>query len=339
MRASWADANARARGLGTHLMPVERLRQLAGVRSLAILAAEFARGEYPVDGQAAQSIVELDRLIGRVAADRLNLLARWLGPRCAVVRSLFAGMDLAALRAVARGVAEGAPATARLRGITPTPLLPAPLLARLAAADSAEALHQVLARARHPAAEALGGASAPGHRGDLLRLELALRSWWAAWVRTGARRAGGEARRVAEAAIDRENLRALILASAWGVEVTAESVFLPGGRVMGAEAFLSLARQADTDLRRTALARAFQGTATGRILRDVGIPLEGVPSRLLAADIVAARRQARVEPLGLAPMMEVVLRIEAEARDLRRILHGMALDAPPSLVAAGLVAA
>lgn len=339
MRAPWADTNARARGLATHLMAGERLRQLAATRSLATLVTEFARGDYSVDAGAMPSIVELDRAIGQVAADRLNLLARWLGPRLGVVRALFASLDLAALRAVARGVAEGAPAASRLRGIIATPLLPGPLLTRLAAADSSEALHGVLASARHPAAAAVTGASAPGHRGDLLRIELALRTWWAAWVRSGARRSGVEARRMAEAAVDRENLLALLLASAWGVEVTAESVFLAGGRLLGEDLFLSLARQADTDLRRDALARAFQGTSTGRILHDIGIPLAGVPSRLLAADIAAARRRARIEPLGLGPLTETVLRIEAEARDLRRILHGLVLEAPPSLVAAGLVAA
>jgi len=339
VKVSWADANARARGLGTHLLPGERLRQLAGVRNLAMLATDFARSGYPVDAQAAHSIAELDRLIGQVAADRLNLLAHWLGPRLALVRSLFAALDLAALRAVARGVAEGAPPAARLRGITATPLLPPPLLERLAVADSPVALHRVLAKARHPAAAALGGSSVASDRGDLLRFELTLRTWWAAWVRSGARRAGRAGRQVAETAIDRANLLALLLASAWGVEVAPESLFLAGGRVLSEASFRAVAREADTDLRRGALARVFSGTATGRVLRDAGITLEAVPVRLLAADIAAAHRAARLDPLGLAPLMETVLRIDAEARDLRRILHGMALEAPPALVSAGLVAA
>jgi len=338
MTATLADVNARARGLQTHLLGAEALRRLAAARSLPPLAAELGRHGYPLDGAAAASVPALDQVIGSTAAARLDLLARWLGRREGMARAVFERADLAALRALARGVAEGAAPAARLRGVLATPRLPATLLAQLAAADSHAALHRLLTRAGHPAAAAIGAAAArPGHL-DLLEVELSLRRWWAARVTTGARRAGGDARRLAAAAIDRENLAALLLASAWGVELAPEAVFLAGGRVLERAPFLILAREPVTERRREALATRFRGTPAGPVLADAGIPLGAVPGRLLAADIRAAHGAARVAPLGLAPLVEVVLRIEAEAHDLRRILHGLALDAPPAVVLAGLVA-
>lgn len=339
MTATLADVNARARGLQTHLLPAEALRRLAAARSLPALVAELARHGYPLDGGAVASVPALDQVIGEVAAARLGLLARWLGRREGVARALFERLDLAALRALARGAAEGAAPAARLRGVIATPRLPARLLEQLAAADSHAAFHRILARAGHPAAEAIGAtATRPGHL-DLLEVELALRRWWAARVTAGARRAGREARDLARTTIDRENLAALLLASAWGVELAPDAAFLVGGQRLERERFLALAREPDTERLRQALATRFRGTPAGPLLADAGIPLGALAGRLLAADIRAAHGAARQAPLGLAPLVEVVLRIEAEAHDLRRIVHALALDAPPAVAVAGLVAA
>jgi vacuolar-type H+-ATPase subunit C/Vma6 len=339
VKPALADITARARGLGSHLLCPAAIRQLAACRTLGVLAAELARVGYPVEPVAPLTAADLDRVVAAVAGSRLNLLARWLGPRLSAVRSLFEGREVAALRAVVRGIAAGAAPATRVRGIIPTPLLPGPVLARIAGAESMPALRRLLVQADHPAAEVLARAPGAANHADLLRTELALRRWWAARVIAGARRAGNDARRLTEATLDRENLIALLEAGAWGVELSAQDVFLPGGRRLPLAAFQAAASEPDTENRRTGLARTFHGTPAGRILADPGVALEAIPRRLLGATIAEARRESGLRPMSLAPLVEVVLRIEAEARDLRQVVHGMALEAPAARAIAGLVAA
>ena len=184
-----------------------------------------------------------------------------------------------------------------------------------------------------------GAGPSGAHRLDLLELELALRQWWAGRVSAGVRRAGRVVRQEAGRVIDEENLLALLVSSAWGVEVDPQRVFLGGGWRLGRERFLELSRMPDDARRRMEMARCFAGTAAGRILSDAGIPVLGIARMLRAAGIQRARRAGRFDPLGPAPTIEVILRIEAEAEDLRRVVHGIGLGVPSSITGAGLLAA
>lgn len=334
-----SDLNARARGMATRLLAPQALEQLASSRGLEAFAAGLGRHGYPLEGRSACPAAELDQLIGELAGRRMDLLAVWSGGRAAALRALFERREIATLRMMARGVAEGAAPSARLRGVIPSKRLPGPLLSRLAAAATFGEFHRVLARAGHPAADAFLGAVGGAQRADLLHHEYALRQWWGRRLRTGVRRAGPGARRLVEETIDWENAMTLLLASAWGVEVAPEVAFLAGGRAPTRQRFLELAREPDTDRRRVGLAGELAGTAAGAVLADAGVTLEAIPRRALAARIRSARREAHLAPLDLAPLVEVVLRIEAEAHDLRRLVHAVALGAPPALAVAGLVAA
>lgn len=339
MRPVLGDVNARARGLAAHCLPPNGIRRLAASRTVTAYAAELARAGYGAELAPPVTIAALDHLIATVTAGRLNLLADWLGPRLAAFEGLFLGREVAVLRALVRGIAGGVAPVARLRGLGPTRLLPAPALVRASAAESLAALHRVLAQSGHPAAEVMVTTGHAAAQGDLLRVELALRRWWADRVHAGARHAGREARQLASQAIDHQNLVALLLASSWGVEVQPEEMFLAGGQVLRRENFLKVAAEQDQDRRRAVLARAFGGTPAGRCLADLGIGVEALPDQLLAADLAAARRESALRPLGSAPLVAVVRTIEAEARNLRHALHAVALGAPPGRSAAGLAAA
>lgn len=338
MTRSFGDVNARARGIGSRLLPASRIHELSAVNGLAALEAGLVQAGYPAAVGGARTAAELDRLVGRVAAARLALLGRWLGSRRGAFRAQLERRDLLALRAILRGAAEGSSAIARLQGVQPSPLFPWRLLERLAAADSLHAVHQVLTRAAHPAAAVFappqGGA--PPH--GLLALELSARQWWAARVVEGVHRAGRELRGLAAEIIDHENLLALLLAPAWGVEVGANAMFLVGGRRVGREQFGELAQQPDPDQRRRAMAALYPG-AVGRILADAGIPLTDLTRRLRAASILSASHAARLSPLGPVPTYLTTLRIEAEAEDLRRVIHGVVLGAPAVVRATGVLAA
>lgn len=339
MSRDFGDVNARARGLQGHLLSRARLLELCQLRDPDALGAELIRDRYLPRPEQAGTPAELDAMVGHVAADRLNLLARWLGARTRFLRGYLERRDLAALRAILRGAASGAAPASRLRGVSPTPQLPERLLTVLARTGSISEVGRALQRSRHPAAALFRTGLSGAHRMDLLELELALRQWWAGRVSAGVRRAGRAVRQAAGRVIDEENLLALLVSPAWGVEVDPHRVFLGGGRRLGRERFLELARMPDDASRRMEVARFFAGTAAGRILSDAGTPVLGIARLLRAAAIQAARRAGRLDPLGPAPTIEVILRIEAEAEDLRRVVHGLGLGVPSSITGADLLAA
>lgn len=335
----WDDVNARARGLATRLLPVAAVRALAAARDLGGFAEQLARHGYAVaELGPGLSLETLDRLIGHTAAARQRLLARRAGPRRRRVRALFEAADRAALRAIIRGVADGA-APSRIRaGISPGVTLPGSMVEALCQAPSLAAVGEELSRVNHPYACVFTprpAKSAPV--GELLALELALRRCHAERVREGARRGGKAVRRLAAETIDLENLRALLLTDAWGVELGVEELFIGGGRILFRDRFTAIAAQEDAEARRVSLARAFRGTAAGPVLQDPGLAAVGLDAALLQARLRAAHRASRTDPLSVWVLAWVMLRIEAEAHDLRRVLRGHSLGAPAALVGGALV--
>lgn len=338
MTPRWDDVNARARGLGARLLTGPQLRLVAEARDPTDLAGRLARHGYSLDGAGwSATIATLDRAVGRVAGDRLTLLARRLGPRRRRVRGLFEAGDRDALRAMVRGIAHGAAPEVILGGITPTFTLPERTLDVLARVPSLELLGRRLEQLGHPyhAVFRREPPSPAEPDNPVLRLELGLRRCYAERTREGARRGGKTARRLAAEVVDQENLATLLLADAWGVELAPESLFVKGGQILFRERFMAIASQADLSARRVSLARAFRQTTSGAVLADPGLSLAGIELGLRRARLRAARQAARTDPLGVAVLAWTVLRIEAEAHNLRRILHGLALDAPPATTAAG----
>ena len=132
MTARWEAPNARARGLGTHLLSDEAMSALATAPDLAAMVAllEAAGIVIPEEGRLTPLAIELG--IRRAAADELQRLARWFGDRSAAPGLIFADEDRRSLRAMIRGAAAGASAEARLVGLIPTPNLPERVLAELA---------------------------------------------------------------------------------------------------------------------------------------------------------------------------------------------------------------
>ena len=108
MSRDFGDVNARARGLQGHLLSRARLLELCQLRDADALGAELIRDRYLPQPDQAGTPAELDAMVGRVATDRLNLLARWLGARAKFLRGHLERRDLAALRALLRGAASGA---------------------------------------------------------------------------------------------------------------------------------------------------------------------------------------------------------------------------------------
>jgi hypothetical protein len=302
---------------------------------------------YPAEpGAALASPDGFDREVGRVAARRLGILARWLGPRRPVLAMVYDDEERRSLRTLLRGAAQGAAPAARVRGLLPTPALSERGLELLSGADSPAALIRLLVRQGHPAGRALqaaasAGPATPAGRPGLFRMEMALSMLFSVRVARAARRGGRLVRRFAATLIDLENAWTLLGLRSWYRDVEPADLHLPGGAILSRQLFLALAPASTGDAARLhrGLEVAFRPTPLGRLFgkdADARSPLE---SRALAALIAWLRSEARREPLGAGVLLGVLQRIRAEAHDVRAAVGGAELGAPLATVESLLVTA
>jgi hypothetical protein len=325
---AWAPLNARARGLATRLLDRDALETLARLEPEP-LAARLG-GEAAGPGPLA-----IERAVRHRAAAILAVLSRWAGDRREALAVVFEEEDLRSVRRLVRGAAGGAPPEHRLAGLVPTPTLPADALADAAEAGSpAEAMVR-LAQAGHPDADALA-ATAAGLAPDLFRLEVELARGAAHRMIRAARQGGPRLAGYARRSIDLGNAWSALSADAWVAEVDPDEVYVAGGGAIDGGGFATVVGLDSPDTRRRALARAFAGGPLARVFADPAIPLSDLERSALAVCIEDERRARRLDPLGAAPFLELVLRLRAQVRDLQAVLWGAALTAPSSAVSATL---
>ena len=331
----WEAANARARGLAPHLLSRDALVGAAATGSWTAAARVLAGRGYPVSEPELGSRSDFDRAVGRIAARRLELLGRWLGDRRGMLAVIFEDEDRRSLRRLLRGAAQGAPPEARLLGLIPTPDLPEPLLWRLAQAPSYDVLTDTLVRAGHPAGRVLASTRDPKRKLEspgLWRAEIRLARLFATRATRAARGAGAIVRRFASLLIDLENGWTLVAAPEWGAEITPHDLYLPGGSVIDRDEFLRLARlrTPQGELWR-AVAERFASTPLRDVFLDPPDParIEGRGARALVA---WQRSEARRDPLSASTALEVLLRIRAEAHDVRLVTFSLDLGAPVPVI-------
>lgn len=194
MSPRWEDVNARARGLGTHLLDRRALEGLAAAPDLPALVEELSRAGIAIgaergaaDGAAAEAGIRA------WSAGILRTLERWVGARSDALPLVFDDEDRRSLRALVRGAVARVPTGARLFGLLPTPALPATALETLAALATVEEIAALLAAWRHPFASA--AAAAVGTEPDLLAFDRALDGAARDRAERAARRSGSRALR------------------------------------------------------------------------------------------------------------------------------------------------
>jgi vacuolar-type H+-ATPase subunit C/Vma6 len=336
---TWGAANARARGLATHLLDRPALMHAAGAGSWAAAIRPLVERGYALpDAGAELSPEEFDRATGEVQLARLRLLGRWLGKQGEVLAILFEDESRRTLRALLRGAAQGASPEARLRGLSPTPGLPRRTIDRLARAESPALLAEALVRMGHPGGRAL--AQAARHTPEatlpgLWRLETALSRTFALRATRAARHGGKEVRRFVALLIDLENAGSLLLARDWGAEIGPDEVFLPGGTVLDRTRFAALAAIPDPAGISAALEQAFAHTPLARIFGAEST--RDFDARAASALLEWLRHEARRNPLGPGVVLWVLQRIRAEARDLRFLSAAVQLGMPPARMGESLV--
>jgi vacuolar-type H+-ATPase subunit C/Vma6 len=329
----WDTLNARARGLRTHLLSRGDLERLGQSADLPALADGLRAAGFPITDADRFSPAALELAVRRRAGAQLATLARWAGPRAAAAALLYDDEDRRNLRAILRGAADGAAAPLRLAGTIPTPSLPERALEELARQPTPRAVAALLVAWRHPLGAPLLAAVGAGHA-DLLRLEVVLsRHFTERAVRLAQ---GGPLLEFVRETIDVENALAALVLAERSADVTPKDAFLRGGSRIDIAAFEEAIATGTATGAGARLARAFGESRLAGPLARAGGDGGAAEAALLRARLAAQRGAARRDPLGPAPLLVFVLALRAEADDLRRLIWGLALDAPRTLLAAEL---
>ncbi len=327
---SWVDLDARVRGMGGRLLGRAALEHLSAAGEPSLLARALRDTDYgrvPMPERPAAA--DLDLAVRRLAGERMRLLARWAGPRADALAVVFEDEDRRSIRALLRGAVAGAAPEDRLAGLIPTPRLPERALEEMARLPTTGDIAAALLVMGSP----YGGAllrDARSAQPDLPRLERALSRTFAARARSLARGAASALGEHVRRVIDAENIAAaLAIAAATRDASAAPDVdWIPGGRLVDRETFVAAATATDVLEAGRVLAGATGRSPLRRATRPPGERHGSVEDALLRAMIAEQRRQARLEPLGPAPVLLYALRLRAEVLDLRRILWGAALGVP-----------
>jgi vacuolar-type H+-ATPase subunit C/Vma6 len=334
---AWDDLNARARGLGTHLLGSQVLERLAQAPDLTGVAAELERRGYVIDEAARGSAAGLELAARRAAAARLRILSRWAGRRTETLAVIFEDEDRRSITALVRGAVQRAPAELRLSGLIPTTELPERALEELAGQPSAAAVVALLAVWGHPLGVAARSAAA-GAEPDLLSLETAISAAFIRRALQGARRAGrgGVLFRYVRQLVDVQNAyAALVLSQEKGAPRVAEQ-WLPGGAGIPLPLFERAVATRDYAAAARLLAPGFAGTRLAGIFAHPDAHPAGLERAVLGAVIGELADVTRIDPLSPATVLSYALRLRAEALDVRWLIWGISLGAPPAALLDGL---
>lgn len=329
MTPAWDDLNARARGLGTHLLEPAQMAALSREPDAPSLAAALRReGVLTTAMTEAPSPQDLELAIRRWAAALLRILARWAGSRAAVLPLVFDEEDRRSLRSVLRGSVQHVPAEQRLAGLIPTPALPERALEELARTATPADAAALLAVWHHPFATTVLPAAAAAQP-DLFALDLALSRAVAVRATDAARQSrSGTLRSWVRDTIDLENARSAILLSTAGDDVVPADVFLPGGQHLTFPAFERAVMAREPGAVAMQLATAFAGTPYGATFMHAGRDVAALEHELVQQRMDELARERRRAPLGPLPVLWFALQLRTQVVDLQRIVWTVALNAP-----------
>jgi len=213
-------------------------------------------------------------------------------------------------------------------------LLPEKALGELSRRGSPRQVLTQLVALQHPYAQALLPLARQAQP-NAFELEVALVRACASRSRTAAATSDGDLRGLVGRRIDLCNAE-LALALAGGPrEVDPADCFAPGGAGLGRAAFLEVCGAAKGAP--TTLARALASTPLAAVAREAAGSAARLEREGLANELRLQRKAARHDPLGSAPLLLFLLRLQAESADLCRLAWGAALGAPASALALELV--
>jgi len=332
------DINTRARGLRTHLLPTSDLERLARATSLLALQRELSGLGY-VRSDAPATAMSLERAVRRHAADQMGILDRWcMDERRAALAVILEDEDRRSIQAILRGAQQGTATEVRMAGLIPTTSLPERALLTLAGQPTPTDVIRMLALWNHPLGIPLV-AAASGPHPSLFEIEVELQRAFARRASARAHQGGSQLVEYVEQVVDVMNTWSALLHFVERDPAIVDMTFVEGGRWISRDVFHKLMtletrpqveKRLAWELRKSALGNAFQGE-----IEDLA-QLEGT---MLRAQIDWQNRAVRVDPSGAAPIIGFAIELRAEVVNLRRIIWGVALEAPAALIQAEMVVA
>jgi vacuolar-type H+-ATPase subunit C/Vma6 len=319
---------ARARGVGTWLVPHATLDAFANAPDLGALHRGLLQlgarlepiGDVP-------DIERIDRAIARTASRQVERLRRWQMRSRGPVDVFVLEQERRSIRALMRGALQGAPAAVRLAGLLPTPGLPERALASLARQASPAGVAAGLVALGHPD----GGRLLPVVRSpqpDALDIEVLLLESFSARGHAAAR--GGDAPLigVVEERVDVGNTQTALLLCGGPRDVSPDRAWVDGGRWLSKEAFVRTASSTARTVGLRHLGAALAGTPLAPVLPVTADDAAQIERAYLVQALRRMARAARLDPLGSAPVLLVLFRIDAQARNLRMLAWGAAWGTP-----------
>jgi len=332
------DINTRARGLRTHLLPASDLERLARATSLLALQRELSGLGY-VRSDAPATAMSLEKAVRRHAADQMGILDRWcMDDRRAALAVILEDEDRRSIQTILRGAQQGTATEVRMAGLIPTTSLPERALLTLAGQPTPTDVIRMLALWNHPLGVPLV-AAASGPHPSLFEIEVELQRAFARRASARAHQGGSQLVEYVEQVIDVMNTWSALLHFVERDPAIVDMTFVEGGRWITRDVFHKLMlletrpqveKRLAWELRQSPLASAFRGE-----IEDLA-QLEGT---MLRAQIDWQNRAVRVDPSGAAPIIGFAIELRAEVVNLRRIIWGVALEAPAALIQAEMVVA
>jgi vacuolar-type H+-ATPase subunit C/Vma6 len=237
---------------------------------------------------------------------------------------VFIEQDARNVRDILRGIVGALTPEERTAGAIPTPALGGKQLAVLARLHSPAEVAEKLVAWDHPLGSALldeAGTSRP----DLLRLETALARRSATVAARASRKGGRRMREFVRESIDARNAETALLLVAARAETESAEFFVDGGASLSREELARAASAGDPASAADMLASASRGSALAPALGAAPAKPAALSGRILAARIAAYTKRARQEPLTAIPVLLFVLRLQREARAVRRALWAVTL--------------
>jgi vacuolar-type H+-ATPase subunit C/Vma6 len=319
---------ARARGLATHVLSRETLETLADAEDLDAFMERVSRlGASVEPAGEPRDTIALERAVRQTAARHLATLRRWQDRTPNVLDVFAAFQDRRSLRSLLRGAAEGAPPNRRLAGLLPTVSLPEDVLSALARLATPLDVVRHLVRSGHPDVQRLR-AVVSGSQTDLLSVEVELLRRFSRAVTTTAAHGDHVLRDFVRSVVDLANAQNALQMGGEPRDLDTEAMFVRGGRWLTLEAFVAIVRSASADAALAALAAAVRPSPLASWLPVVARDLAHLDRAFLTGWLAALTSAMRLDPLGGATVLRLLLLIEAQSRDLRALAWGAALRVP-----------
>ncbi|NTU72176.1 MAG: V-type ATPase subunit [Coriobacteriia bacterium] len=342
-------ANARLRGMRSHLLPLSFYERLIEAPDLNQVVKELMDTSYSGDLEDqlvhGRTAAVIDEALKHNMIRAYRKVLKFLHPNARMLLSTLLGRwDVFNLKTILRGAHNHVAFDDVKSSFFPVGYLSAEELEALSKLDDVRVIIDTMAMWDYPYAAPLRRAYPEFSKSnDLAPLELALDRQYAEWA---ASRLIGEApdvdvaRRILGMQIDTLNLVMVFRLLKADVEsIDASGYYLEGGRVIRKEQFLELARLSDVDevldrLKSTAYAEALDAAAL-RYLENASIPVfeRALEDLLMRRALLSGVR----DPHGVGVAIAYLFGKQNEVTNVRIIVKGKAVGMPADRVREELI--